>query len=89
MPTIAESGVPGYSYEGWSALIGPPNLPPAITKKLSAALLEVLKQKEVRDAIDKQGSEIVASSPEDAAKVFKADFEKAAKAVKASGATFD
>lgn len=89
VPTIAESGVPGYSYEGWSVLIGPPNLPPAITKKLNAALLEVLKQKEVKEAIDKQGSEIVGSTPEEAARVFKADYEKAAKAVKASGATFE
>ena len=68
VPTIAESGVPGYSYEGWAALIGPPNLPPAITKKLNAALVEVLKQKEVKEVIDKQGSEIVGSTPEEAAK---------------------
>jgi tripartite-type tricarboxylate transporter receptor subunit TctC len=89
VPTIAESGDPGFSYEGWSALIGPPNLPPAITKKINAALLEVLKMKEVRDAIAVQGSAIVGSTPEEAARVFKTDLEKAAKAVKVSGATFE
>jgi tripartite-type tricarboxylate transporter receptor subunit TctC len=87
--TIAESGVPGYSYEGWSTLIGPPNLPPAITKKINAALLEVLKLKEVRDAIATQGSAVVGSTPEEAARLFKADLEKAAKAVKASRVTFE
>lgn len=89
VPTVAESGVPGFSYEGWSVLIGPPNLPPAIVKKLNAALLDVLKQKEVRDAIDKQGSQVVGSTPEEAVKTFKADYDKAAKAAKVSGATFE
>ncbi len=87
--TVVESGVAGYSYEGWSTLIGPPNLPSPVIRKLNGALLEVLKQKEVREAIDKQGSQVVGSTPEEEARVFKADLDKAAKAVKASGATFD
>jgi hypothetical protein len=45
--------------------------------------------KEVRDAIAVQGSAVVGSTPEEAARVFKTDLEKSAKAVKVSGATFD
>jgi tripartite-type tricarboxylate transporter receptor subunit TctC len=89
VPTIAESGVPNYSYLGWVALIGPPNLPQPVTKKMNAALLEVLKLKDVQDAIATQGSVIVGSTPEEAARILKADVDINAKIVKKSGATFD
>lgn len=89
IPTIAEQGVTGYSYKAWSALIGPANLPPAVTKKLNGALVDALKQKEVRDGIVAQGSIVVGSSSEEAARAFRADYEKNANAVKASGVKFE
>jgi tripartite-type tricarboxylate transporter receptor subunit TctC len=89
VPTIAESGYPKYSYEGWSALIGPANLPQPVVKKLNSALLEVLKIKEVQESITAQGSIVVGSTPEEAAQTFKIDLEKAGRAVKQSGAKFD
>jgi tripartite-type tricarboxylate transporter receptor subunit TctC len=89
VPTIAEQGVPGYSYKAWAALIGPANLQQPITRKINAALQEVLKLKEVRDGIVAQGSIVVGGTPEEAAKTFKADFEKNANAVKASGVKFE
>jgi tripartite-type tricarboxylate transporter receptor subunit TctC len=89
VPTLAEAGLPNYSYEGWVALVGPPNLPQPIVKKVNAALLEVLKLKEVRDGFATQGTQIVGSTPEEAARIFKADLEKNARAVKQSGAKQD
>jgi tripartite-type tricarboxylate transporter receptor subunit TctC len=89
VPTISEQGVTGYSYEGWVALIGPPNLPPPITKKINTALIDVLKTKEVRDAFAVQGTEIVGSTPEIAAKTFKIDVDKNAKLVKDAGLKFE
>jgi tripartite-type tricarboxylate transporter receptor subunit TctC len=89
VPTIAEAGVPGYSYDAWNALIGPANLPPAVIQRLNAALLDVLKLKEVQEALVAQGTTVVGSTPEEAARRFKADLDKNAKLVKQSGATFD
>jgi tripartite-type tricarboxylate transporter receptor subunit TctC len=85
VPTLAESGLPNYSYDAWVALIGPANLPQPIIKRLNAAVLETLKLKEVREAFAVH-SEIVGSTPEDAARIFEADLIKNAKLIKQSGA---
>jgi tripartite-type tricarboxylate transporter receptor subunit TctC len=86
VPTIAESGVPNYSYIGWITIIGPGNLPQPIVKKLNGAVLEVLKMKEVRDAFAAQSSEVLGTTPEEAARIFETDLAKNAKLVKQSGA---
>jgi tripartite-type tricarboxylate transporter receptor subunit TctC len=89
VPTIVEAGIPGAIYEGWVALIGPPGLPQPIVKKWNDALLQVLKLKEVQESLAAQGTLIVGSTPEEAARVWKADIDKNAKLVKQSGLTFD
>lgn len=89
VPTIAESGLPNYSYIGWVTVIGPANLPQAIVKKLNGALLEVLKLKEVRDAFAAQSSEVLGTTPEEAARIFETDLAKNAKLVKQSGAKLE
>jgi tripartite-type tricarboxylate transporter receptor subunit TctC len=86
VPTIAESGLPNYSYIGWITVIGPGNLPQPIVKKLNGAVLEVLKLKEVRDAFAAQSSEVLGTTPEEAAQIFERDLAKNAKLVKQSGA---
>lgn len=89
VPTIAESGLPNYSYVGWITVIGPGNLPQAIVKKLNGAVLEVLKLKEVRDAFAAQSSEVMGTTPEEAARIFETDLAKNAKLVKQSGAKLE
>jgi tripartite-type tricarboxylate transporter receptor subunit TctC len=89
VPTLAEAGYPNYNYQGWVALIGPPDLSQPIVKKLNSALLEVLKIKQVRDTFTTQGTIIVGSTPEEAARMFKTDLEKNARAVKQSGVKFE
>ena len=89
VPTIAEAGVPNYSYVGWIAVIGPANLPQAIVKKLNGAVLEVLKLKEIREAFAAQSSEVWGTTPEEAARIFETDLAKNAKLVKQSGAKLD
>jgi tripartite-type tricarboxylate transporter receptor subunit TctC len=85
VPTISESGVPGYSYGGWVALIGPANLSSAIVNKLNAALLGALKVQEVKEGFTTLGTVVVGSTPEEAARRFKADLDKNARLVKQSG----
>jgi len=89
VPTIAEAGIPNYSYIGWITIIGPANLPQPIVKKLNSAVLEVLKLKEVKDAFAAQSSEVVGTTPEEAARIFETDLAKNAKLVKQSGAKLE
>lgn len=89
VPTIAEAGVPNYNYIGWITVIGPANLPQTIVKKLNGAVLDVLKLKEVRDALAAQSTEVLGTTPEEAARIFEVDLAKNAKLVKQSGAKLD
>jgi len=88
VPTLAESGLPNYSYDAWVALLGPANLPEPVVKRLNAAVLETLKVKEIREAFLKH-SEIVGSTPEEARRTLEADLIKNAKLVKQAGVKLD
>jgi len=89
VPTLAESGLPNYSFDAWIAAIGPAGLPKPIVQKYYADFKTVLAQKEVQDALAAQGIAVINSTPEQAAPFFKAELEKHAVLVKKSGATAD
>ena len=63
VPTLAESGFPGFSSSEWAALFGPPGLPPAIAASLHAALAEALADESVRDRLARIGAYPVGSDP--------------------------
>src|SRR5690606_11541895 len=56
VPTVAESGYPGYEAVGWVGLIGPRQIPPAVVQKTSAGLRQVLSSPEVRDKLIAQAA---------------------------------
>jgi len=85
VPTLAESGLPNYNYDAWWALIGPANLPPDVIKRLNAAVKETIGSKEIQEKFAPQGCQLVGSTPEEAARIFKEDLAKNAKLVKQSG----
>jgi tripartite-type tricarboxylate transporter receptor subunit TctC len=89
VPTLAESGLPNYSYDAWWALIGPAGLPPEIIKRLNAAVKETIGAKDVQEKFAPQGTQLVGSTPEEAVQVFKTDLAKNATLVKQSGATLE
>lgn len=89
VPTLAESGLPGYSFDAWIAAIGPAGLPKPIVQKYYADFKTVLAQKEVQDALAAQGITIIAGTPEQAAPFFRTELEKHALLVRKSGATAD
>jgi len=64
-PTIAEAGVPGYSFVAWCAMFAPANTPPDIVNKLSAAALEALKDPAIRSRLADLGFLISGSSPQE------------------------
>jgi len=64
LPTIAESGVPGYQSSSWYGILAPAGTPPDIVSRLNAALVKVVGQRDVREALAKEGADAVGNSPE-------------------------
>lgn len=89
VPTLAESGLPGYSFDAWIAAVGPAGLPGPILQKYYADLKAVLSTKEVARALAAQGIAVIANTPEEAAAFFESELEKHAALVKQSGAAAD
>lgn len=87
VPTIAESGFPGYEFSSWFGILAPAGTPVAVIERLNQAIVKGLKN----PVISKRLSEfdIYASSPENFAQFIKADMVKAKKIIVTSGAQID
>jgi len=86
IPTVAESGIPGFEVVGWYGPIAPAKMPKPLLTKIHSELIVILNEPEMKKQIFNQGAEPVGSSPEDFRKYMLADMEKWKKVVKASGA---
>lgn len=86
LPTIAESGVPGYEFDSWLGLLGPAGIPKATLDQLNAAVAVLLKDPVILDRLAKQGIEPRALEPEAFNALLRADAAKMARVVKISGA---
>ena len=92
IPTMAESGVKGYSDAGadlWFGIIAPAGLPKPVTARLNGALVEALRAPDIRQRISAQAFELWTSTPEEFMRVIRIDYEKWGRIVKASGARID
>ncbi len=63
VPTIAEAGLPGYSFETWFMAFAPAGTPPALIEKLNAALNKALATPAIRERMIKEGFDPIASTP--------------------------
>jgi tripartite-type tricarboxylate transporter receptor subunit TctC len=89
VPTMAESGVKGYSEAGsdlWFGIVGPAGIPRPIVRKLNEKLIEALRSPEMRERIRFQAFDLWTSTPEEFTAVIKADLARWGKVVRASGA---
>lgn len=73
VPTIAESGVPGFNVQVWIAVMGPAGMPPAIVNRLNAELVKVLAETAVAARLAELGTVVKGSSPAEAAQTLRAD----------------
>jgi len=89
MPTVAESGLPGYEAVAWYGVFAPDGTPRDIVNRLNADIVRIVRSPEVRELFLKQGAESYATTPEEFTKVVSRDVDKWAKVVKASGAKPD
>jgi len=89
LPTIAESGVPGYEFDSWLGLLGPAGIQVATLERINAAVRTLLGDPAILDRLAKQGIEPRALSPEAFNALLFANFAKMARVVKASGARIE
>jgi tripartite-type tricarboxylate transporter receptor subunit TctC len=76
LPTVAESGVPGYESLSWSGIAVPAGTPRPVVERLNKDLNAVLAQPEMRQKLADQGAEAVGGSPENFARHIRAEREK-------------
>ncbi len=89
LPTIAESGLPGYAFDSWFGLLGPAATPPAEASRINTAMAKLLKDPVILERLDKQGIEPKAMSNADFGKLLAVDYKRMADVVKASGAKIE
>ena len=85
LPTIAESGVPGYDVTSWNGVLVPVGTPPEAIKKLNAEFNQVLASPEMRDRLLKIGYEPIGGPPERFSKHIDAETKKWGPVIKQSG----
>jgi tripartite-type tricarboxylate transporter receptor subunit TctC len=85
LPTVAESGVPGYEAGQWYGLFAPAKTPKEIIGKLHGAMTGVLNSPEVKKKFVGDGAEPVGSTPEEFARFLRSETDKWAKVVRAAG----
>lgn len=89
VPTLAESGLPNYSFDAWLAVIGPADLPRPEVDKLYQDLKKVVATPEVQQALGAQGIATIMNTPEQASGFFRTELDKHLALVRKSGATAD
>lgn len=85
VPTVAESGVPGFAVVNWFGVIAPARTPQALVARLNAEIARALQAPEVRAKLTAEGSEIVGGSPEAFGRFLASDLAKWGKVIAASG----
>jgi len=86
LPTIAESGLPGYEANNWYGVLAPAKTPRAIVERLNREIVRILNTQSVKDMLFKQGLDASPSTPQEFSAYIKSEIAKWAKVVKASGA---
>jgi tripartite-type tricarboxylate transporter receptor subunit TctC len=85
VPTVAESGYPGFDVAAWYGIWAPAKTPPAIIKKMNTEFNAILKMPDVRERFDNAGAKILGSSPEDFVAFHKKEFDRWTQFIKTSG----
>lgn len=81
IPTVAESGLPGYDATAWFGLFAPAGTPAAVIQKLSATAAQATQAPEVRAALEAVGCDPMGTSPQEFDTFFKSEIKKWAKVV--------
>jgi tripartite-type tricarboxylate transporter receptor subunit TctC len=85
LPTVAESGVPGYEVSAWFGIFAPAGLPQPAVQRLNTEFVKALQQPDLRQRLASQGAEPLTSTPDEFAAYLRSEIDKWAKVVKAAG----
>ena len=86
VPTVAESGVPGYALSGWTDLLAPAGTPKEVVEKLQHESAKALKQPDAVNQLEVVGAEPVGSTPQEFAAFLQTKIARWGKVIKQSGA---
>ncbi len=87
IPTVAESGLPGFEADAWYGILAPAKTPPAVVDRLNAAIRKAVAMPAVQEKLKAQGYTIMVDSPAEFTAYIKSETAKWGKVVKESGAT--
>ena len=89
VPTISESGVPGFEASNWYGYLAPAKTPRSIVEKLAREIAAVANSADVRQTLIGQGNDVIANTPDEFAKVIKGDAERWGKIGRTLGVKLD
>lgn len=89
IPTIAESGFPGFDVNPWWGILAPAGIDVAIVRKINQDVGDILRTKEMIDFLAAQGAEPLITSPDEFLGILEADVVKWARVVKSAGVTLN
>jgi tripartite-type tricarboxylate transporter receptor subunit TctC len=85
MPTLHESGVPGYDRSGWYGVLAPAGVPREIVTRLNSVLVKIVNTAEMKDAFNRQGLDPASSTPEEFAAFIRNEVAQNIRLVKDAG----
>ncbi|MGH8620039.1 MAG: Bug family tripartite tricarboxylate transporter substrate binding protein [Burkholderiales bacterium] len=85
VPTVAETGYPGFEYANWNALFAPAGTPAAIVNKLNAEVVRILSDPALAQRLSAQGAEPAPGSPEALGRWLRQDYDRWRKVIKTGG----
>ncbi|MCC6531131.1 MAG: tripartite tricarboxylate transporter substrate binding protein [Burkholderiales bacterium] len=89
IPTVLESGVPGFEVSSWYGLVGPAGMPAQVVSKINAEIRRIAELPDVRDVLSKGGAEVATGTAEEFARTLREDIGKWMRVVKATGVKAD
>ena len=89
LPTVAESGLPGYEVNSWSGLLAPAATPKPIVARLNAEVIKILAESDVRQQLLNQGFEVLGGTPEQFGVFIKSEIVKWTRVIRDAGAHVD
>jgi len=87
VPTVAESGYPGFDASLWLAIMAPAGTPAAVIERLNKEVVAAVSAPDTRELLDKNGAEVLTSTPAELAAMIREGVAKYAKIVKMAGVT--
>ena len=82
IPTVAESGLPGYAVTAWGGMFAPAGTPPAIIAKLNAEIARALKEPDINERFLRAGMEPATSTPEELGEIVRTELETWGKVIR-------